>query len=85
MDIHLPEHIVAALEAVVPSKRPGRLRVRTGAVTVEVIEMDARGFTVAATAPRLRGAAAILNGARHVADCLIVAAERATERYFRPR
>ena len=76
MDIHLPEHIVAMLETVVPSRRPGRLRVRTGKVTVDVIAMDASGFTVAAAAPRLRGAVAILNGSRHTADCLIVAAER---------
>ena len=76
MDIHLPDHIVSELERIAPTKAAKRLRVRAGKATVDILRLDATGFTVAAASPRLRGAVAIVDGARHLADCLIVAAER---------
>jgi len=75
MDIHLPEHIVAELGHVEPSDRKHRLRVRDGSLVVDVIDLDETGFSVASDAAPLRGAVAVLDGARHIADCLIVAAE----------
>jgi len=76
MDIHLPDHIIAGLEQLHPSQRKNRLRIVAGAVTVDVLGMDESGFTVSSDAPQLRGAVSVVDGARHIADCLIVATER---------
>ncbi|SOH92539.1 hypothetical protein SAMN06273572_101386 [Monaibacterium marinum] len=75
MDIHLPDYIVAELEMSALKARKTRLRVRDGETIVDVLSMDDSGFTLPIDAPRLRGAVAVLDGARHISDCLIVAAE----------
>lgn len=76
MDIHLPDHIASELERVAPSRRRTRLRVQAGDVLLDIVEMDGTGFSLHRDSDSLRGSVAIFNGSRHIADCLIVAAER---------
>lgn len=76
MDIHLPNHIAAELGKSAQGPQKRRLRIRAGDISVDILGMNETGFSVAGNAPRLRGSVAILDGSRHIADCLIVATER---------
>lgn len=57
------------------AQRRNRLRVEAGGESYRIVRMTDEGFALdAADAPKLRGLADLLDGSRHLSQCLIVAA-----------
>ncbi|WP_316016042.1 hypothetical protein [Roseobacter sp. HKCCA0434] len=75
MDIYIPSSVTDQMHGSALRKRRNRLRVKAGKVLVDILKLDGTGFTLSADAPRLRGSVSLMDGSRHLADCLIVAAE----------
>ncbi|MEM8578572.1 MAG: hypothetical protein AAGF60_12020 [Pseudomonadota bacterium] len=73
----LPKDVQAGLDAARAAKlrKATRLRVAQGGHTVQVQTLGKTGFAVAADAPSLRGFVDLYDGADHLFQCLIVAAE----------
>ncbi|MDT8854540.1 hypothetical protein RNZ50_05745 [Paracoccaceae bacterium Fryx2] len=73
---HLPKDVRDGLDAarIRDQKRRSRLRVRVGNAEFPILRMWHDGFAIeAALVPQLRGLVDVFDGARHAAQCLIVA------------
>jgi len=78
MTEYLPDSVRAQLRDAQSKTlaRKSRVRVEAGGQSYAVLRFGKTGFSLdAATAPHLRGLVDLYDGARHVSQCLIVAAE----------
>ncbi len=78
MSTYVSREIRAELDAarIATLKKASRLRVETGDNSFRILRLWRDGFTVEAeTTPRLRGLIDVFDGANHLYQCLIVAAE----------
>ncbi len=78
MSTYVSKEIRAELDAarIATLKRASRLRVEMGDNTYKILTLWTDGFFVEAeTTPRLRGLVDIYDGANHLYQCLIIAAE----------
>lgn len=78
MTTYLSKELQQGLQAAqkLARTRKSRLRVRVGDEVIPVIRFWDKGFAVDSdAAPRLRGLVDIYDGARHMFQCLIVAAD----------
>ncbi|OIP83101.1 MAG: hypothetical protein AUK37_07855 [Rhodobacterales bacterium CG2_30_65_12] len=78
MTTFLPKEVREGLETARKRdlKRKARLRVAVGDAVFPVLEFRAGGFALDIdNAPKLRGLVDLYDGARHLSQCLIVAAE----------
>lgn len=78
MNTFVPKAVQEALDSarLQEMRKKSRLRVMAGEDLIPVLRMWKSGFSVEAeTAPMLRGLVDLYDGARHLAQCLIVASE----------
>ena len=78
MTTFLPKEVQTGLDAarIAALRKSSRLRVETGEDSYRVLRMWAGGFTVEAdVVPPLRGLVDLYDGARHLYQCLIIAAD----------
>jgi hypothetical protein len=78
MSTFVPKEVREGLEAarLAGLRKSSRLRVRAGDDTYPVLRMWKTGFSVAEDeVPSLRGLVDLLDGTRHIYQCLIVASE----------
>ncbi|MFY9210190.1 MAG: hypothetical protein WAO69_03595 [Aestuariivita sp.] len=78
MTTFLPKEVQQDLDTarIAALRKTSRLRVDSDAMTFPVLRMWQGGFAVeAALAPSLRGHVDLYDGARHLAQCLIIASE----------
>jgi hypothetical protein len=78
MTTFLPKDVQRDLDAarIAAMKKTSRLRVRAGDQEFRVLRKWATGFSVeAGGVPPLRGLVDLFDGATHLAECLIIAAE----------
>lgn len=77
MSFFLPKDVREGLERArrLDAIRKSRLRIHADGRAWPVIRLSDEGFSLPADAPRLRGLVDLYDGARHVAQCLIVASE----------
>lgn len=73
----LPEDLRAALDMARQQerRRKARLSILADERRFPVLRMTARGFSLPADAPHLRGLVDLYEGSRHIAQCLVIASE----------
>ena len=78
METVFSKEVQAGLDAarIASLRRASRLRIDVGGVTYPILRMWKSGFAVdAQDAPKLRGLVDILDGSKHLFQCLIVATD----------
>lgn len=77
MSFFLPKDVREGLERArrLDAIKKSRLRIHVDGRAFPVIRLSEQGFSLPSGSPHLRGLVDLYDGARHVAQCLIVASE----------